>query len=133
MIFKQYVDAELFKTESATQTALLDSGSDLARIDMLIDKSDPNVLTGRVVQGVVYCIYHKKFINLTELANQIRALYIGKGYANVGFSKLSDKDLVKYATAKTILKKLFDSELYTVEIDPKSAAKYFFAAEVLQS
>jgi len=69
---------------------------------------------------------------LTELAKQIKALYINAGYMGSGFSKLEPKDFVKYTTAKLILKKIFDAESYTVEIDTKSAAKYFYAGDILQ-
>ncbi len=132
MIFSQYVQNEQLKTERATNTVLLETKSDNESIEFLVDEADENVLTGRVVKGIVYCIYHKKFVNLTELANQIRALYIAKGYGLAGFAKLTPQDFVKYTTAKTILKKLFDNELYTVEVDAKNAAKYFLAAEYIQ-
>lgn len=132
MIFSQYVQNEQFKTESMSNTVLLETKSTVESIDTIIDKVDPNVFTGRIIQNVVYCIYKKKFINLTELANQIRALYINRGYGIVGYAKLQPKDFVKYATAKTILKQLFNNELYTVEIDAKNAAKYFLIAEYTQ-
>lgn len=134
MIFSQYVQNEQFKTERATNTVFFEtkSKSNLERIDIVVDKVNPDVMTGRVIQGVAYCIYKKKFINLTELANQIRALYINKGYGIVGYSKLQPKDFVKYATAKTILKRLFDNELYKVEIDAQKAANYFLVEEYIQ-
>lgn len=132
MIFSQYVQNEQFKTESATNTVLLETKSNTESIDIVVDKANPEVMTGRVIQGVVYCIYKKKFINLTELANQIKALYINKGYGIVGYAKLQPKDFVKYATAKTIIKRLFDNELYKVEIDAKKAANYFLVEEYVQ-
>lgn len=132
MIFSQYVQNEQFKTESSTNTVLLETKSNVESIDIIVDKVNPDVMTGRVIHGVVYCIYKKKFINLTELANQIRALYINKGYGVVGYSKLQPKDFVKYATAKTILKRLFDNELYKVEINAQKAANYFLVEEYIQ-
>ena len=132
MIFSQYVQNEQFKTERATNTVFLETKSNLERIDIVVDKVNPDVMTGRVIHGVAYCIYKKKFINLTELANQIRALYINKGYGIVGYAKLQPKDFVKYTTAKTILKRLFDNELYKVEIDAQKAANYFLVEEYIQ-
>lgn len=132
MIFSQYVQNEQFKTERATNTVLLETKSNLESIDIALDKVNPDVMIGRVIHGVVYCIYKKKFINLTELANQIKALYINKGYGIVGYAKLQPKDFVKYATAKTILKRLFDNELYKVEIDARKAANYFLVEEYIQ-
>ena len=110
----------------------METKSNSESIDIVIDKVNPDVMTGRVIQGVAYCIYKKKFINLTELANQIRALYINKGYGIVGYAKLQPKDFVKYATAKTILKRLFDNELYKVEINAQKAANYFLVEEYVQ-
>lgn len=132
MIFSQYVQNEQLKAESITNTILLETKSNLESIDTIIDKVNPEVMTGRIIQDVVYCIYKKKFINLSELAKQIKALYINRGYGIVGFAKLSSKDFVKYATAKTILKRLFDNELYKVEIDVQKAANYFLAEEYMQ-
>lgn len=132
MIFSQYVQNEQLKAESTTNIVLLETKSNSESIDTIIDKINPDVMTGRIVQDNVYCIYKKKFINLSELAKQIKALYINRGYGIVGFAKLSPKDFVKYATAKVILKHLFDNELYKVEIDAQKAANYFLAEEYMQ-
>ena len=129
MVFKDYILNEQQKALAATNVVMLESNSQYARIDLLIDKSDPNVMTGRSINNIKYCIFKKKFINLTELEKQIKALYISKGYNGIGFSKLTAEDYVRYVTAKNILQKLFNNELYLTEIDPKNAAKYFLAAE----
>ena len=132
MTFDQYLHLEEAKAERSIKPIILETGAKNESIDTLIDSCDPNTLTGRIINGSVYCIYHKRFINLTELAKQIKALYINAGYMGSGFSKLEPKDFVKYTTAKLILKKIFDAESYTVEIDTKSAAKYFYAGDILQ-
>ena len=120
MIFKQYLQLEEAKTTRATSAMILETGDNSERIDLLIDSVDENVLTARVIKGQVYCLLHKRFINLTELAKQIKALYINKGFMGSGFSKL-------------VLQKLFKAETYTVEIDAASAAKYFYAADILEN
>lgn len=112
---------------------ILETGDNTERIDLLIDSVDENVLTARVIRNNVYCMLHKRFINLTELAKQIKALYINKGHMGSGFSKLDPEDFVKYTTSKLILQKLFDAETYTVEIDTASAAKYFYTADFTQN
>lgn len=131
MIFEQYVQIEKTKAERSAKTMILETGAKNESIDTLIDSCDENTLTARVVNGDVFCIYHKHFINLTNLSKQVKALYINNGCMGVGFSKLEPKDFVKYSTAKVILKKLFDSENYTVEIDTLSAAKYFYAEDYI--
>lgn len=131
MIFEQYLQIEEAKTERSVKTIILETGAKNESIDTLIDSCDPNTMTGRVIKGEVYCIFKKRFINLTELSKQVKALYINAGYMGAGFSKLDPKDFVKYSTAKVVLKRIFDSESYTVEIDTKSAAKYFYAADYI--
>lgn len=131
MIFEQYLQLEQTKAERSTKTMILETGAKNESIDTLIDSCDENTLTARVIKGEVFCIYHKHFINLTELSKQVKALYINAGYMGAGFSKLEPKDFVTYSTAKLILKKLFDSEAYTVEIDTLSAAKYFYAEDYI--
>lgn len=133
MIFKQYLQLEEAKTTRATSAMILETGDNSERIDLLIDSVDENVLTARVIKGQVYCLLHKRFINLTELAKQIKALYINKGFMGSGFSKLDPEDFVKYTTSKLVLQKLFKAETYTVEIDAASAAKYFYAADILEN
>lgn len=133
MIFEQYLQLEEAKTERSMNATVIATGDKAESIDKLLDSSDENVLTARIVKGIVYCLYHKRFINLDELAKQVKALYINKGFMGSGFSKLDPKDFVLYTSVKLILKKLFDSETYTVEIDPVSAAKYFYAADYMQS
>lgn len=133
MIFEQYLQLEEAKTERIMNAAVLATGDKAESIDRLIDDSDENVLTARIVKGVTYCLFHKRFINLDELAKQVKALYINKGFMGSGFSKLDPKDFVLYTSAKLVLKKLFDSETYTVEINPVSAAKYFYATDYMQS
>jgi len=129
MNFSQYIVKETSKTARLSEVAMLDTGSKTETLDQVLYHVDPKVMTGRTIQGVKYCMFNKKFINLTELANQVRALYASKGYLGMGFSKLDDVDYVRYSTAKVILDKLFQSDLYYVEIDPKQAAKYFLADE----
>ena len=133
MIFEQYLQLENAKTERSMNATVFATGDKTESIDWLLDDSDENVLTARIVKGVMYCIFHKRFINLNELSKQVKALYINKGFMGSGFSKLDPKDFVLYTSAKLILKKLFDSETYTVEINPISAAKYFYAADYMQS
>lgn len=133
MTFEQYLQLEEAKTEHSMNTAVFATGDKAESIDKLLDSTDENVLTARIVKGVAYCLYHKRFIDLNELAKQVKALYINKGFMGSGFSKLDPKDFVLYTSAKMILKKLFDSETYTVKIDPVSAAKYFYAADYMQS
>lgn len=133
MTFEQYLQLEEAKTEHSMNTAVFATGDTAESIDKLLDSTDENVLTARIVKGVAYCLYHKRFIDLNELAKQVKALYINKGFMGSGFSKLDPKDFVLYTSAKMILKKLFDSETYTVKIDPVSAAKYFYAADYMQS
>lgn len=133
MIFKQYLQLEEAKTTRATSAMILETGDNSERIDLLIDSVDENVLTARVIKGQVYCLLHKRFINLTELAKQIKALYINKGFMGSGFSKLDPEDFVKYTTSKLVLQKLFKAETYTVEIDARSAAKYFYTADILEN
>lgn len=129
MNFAQYIAKETSKTARLTEVTMLDTGSNTETLEQVLSHADPKIMTGRTIRGVKYCIFNKKFINLTELANQVRALYASKGYLGVGFSKLDDTDYVRYSTAKVILDKLFNSDLYFVEIDPIQAAKYFLAAE----
>lgn len=131
MIFKQYLLQETTDTEAATNVAMINTGAKNENIDIIVDKLDPNVMTGRVVNGNKYCIYKRKIINLTELANQIRALYISKGYGIISFAKLQDMDFIKYSRTKVVLKQLFDNENSTVEIDPKNAAQYFMYADCI--
>ena len=133
MIFEQYLQLEEAKTERSMNAAVIATGDKTENIDRLLDSVDENILTARIVKGVTYCLYHKRFIDLDELAKQVKALYINKGFMGSGFSKLNPKDFVLYTSAKMILKKLFDSETYTVKIDPVSAAKYFYAADYMQS
>ena len=131
MIFDQYLQLEEAKTERSVKTMILETGAKGESIDTLIDSCDENTLTARVINNEVFCIFHKRFINLTELAKQIKALYINAGYMGSGFSKLDPKDFVKYTTSKLVLKQVFNSESYTVEIDTKSAAKYFYAEDYI--
>lgn len=133
MIFEHYLQLEEAKTERAVNATVLATEDKAESIDKLLDTADENVLTARIVKDIVYCLYHKRFIDLTELAKQVKALYINKGFMGSGFSKLDPKDFVLYTSSKLILKKLFDSETYTIKIDPVSAAKYFYAADYMQS
>ena len=133
MIFEQYLQLEEAKTARSTSAMILETGDRTERIDTLIDSVDENVLTARVINGSVYCLLHKRFINLTELAKQVKALYINKGFMGAGFSKLDPEDFVKYTSSKLVLHRLFNSNTYTVEIDTRSAAKYFYAADILEN
>lgn len=133
MIFTQYLQLEEAKTARATSAMILETGDKTERIDTLIDSVDENVLTARIINGEVFCLLHKRFINLTELAKQVKALYINKGFMGSGFSKLDPEDFVKYTSSKLVLQKLFAANTYTVEIDTVSAAKYFYAADILEN
>lgn len=132
MNFTQYLANENAKTLRLTEVAMLNTGANDESLDIALSHVNPNVMTGRTINGVKYCFFNKKYLNLTELANQIRALYISKGYMGLGFSKLSDSDFVKYSTSKIILDSLFKNDLFYMEIDPKQAAKYFLAAEYVE-
>lgn len=132
MNFKQYLANENAKTLRLTEVAMLNTGAATETLDTVLAHVNPAIMTGRTINGVKYCFFNKKYINLTELANQVRALYISKGYMGLGFSKLADSDFVKYSTAKVILNDLFKNDLFYMEIDPKQAAKYFLAAEYVE-
>lgn len=129
MIFEQYVNNEITNAMSATVIPMLKTKTDCQDIDDILSNANPSIMTGRICNAEKYCFYKNKYINLTELDRQIKALYAGKGILGRGFSKLTAEDFVSYSTSKVVLLKLFDLELYDKEIDCKAAASYFAAAD----
>lgn len=131
MKFSDYVLNEESKVDELTNVALVNADTDTDNILTYLNHLDPNILSGRILLDKKYAIYKKKYINLTELANEIRALYLANGYMGQGFSRLSDVELLKYSVTKTLLKKIFDNDLYNNEIDTKKCAIYFFKNEFI--
>ena len=69
MIFEQYLQIEQTKAERSAKTMILETGAKNESIDTLIDSCDENTLTARVINGEVFCIYHKHFFNLPAVVN----------------------------------------------------------------
>ena len=53
MIFEQYLQLENAKTERSMNATVFATGDKTESIDWLLDDSDENVLTARIVKGVM--------------------------------------------------------------------------------
>ena len=56
-------------------------------------------------------------------------IYSNNGYADYGFSKLSESELVRYTSVKDVLMTFFTSSI-TDEIEPEAVANKLFLSEL---
>lgn len=128
MLFNQYVKRLKDKSEAEKQAILKYVTDKTETISDVAYACQEGVLCGRVVNNHKYAIYNRKYLDLTVLAKYLKALYKKNGYDGVGFSRLSDAELLKYTTTKIIIKNLCKTSL-TDEVDVKYAAEEIFANE----
>ena len=78
---------------------------------------------------VIFDKNNGKYIDITELKNQIDILYNNKGYKDYGFSKLSESELVRYTKVKDVLMQFFISSMEG-ELDAETIANKLFTSEL---
>ena len=94
--FKQYLVEEVNKTtdEEVKDTIIRKAAKEMS-LEEVLASAKPEVWTARIIGDKKYLIYNGKYIDITELKNQIDILYNNKGYKDYGFSKLSESEQPK--------------------------------------
>lgn len=129
MIFKDFVNSLQESVENAAQAAVVEQPARVSMPCELIPQFDPSVWTCRKLNGSeYYAFYGGHAIDVTKLRRAISNLYAAKGYLGQGFSKLTEPQLMTYATTKNILKRVA-STAFRVELDADEVASYLFNCE----
>lgn len=128
--FKQYLVEEVNKTtdEEVKDTVIRKAAKEMS-LEEVLASAKPEVWTARIIGDKKYLIYNGKYIDITELKNQINILYNNKGYKDYGFSKLSESELVRYTKVKDILMQFFTSSMEG-ELDAETIANKLFLSEL---
>jgi len=128
--FHDYVKQEMNKsTDNKVVDTVINPVKAEDTIEDTVPKCNPNTWTAREINKVKYLIYNKKFLNITELRQKIKDVYFANGYADYGFAKLDEHDLVRYTKVKNILMDSFMNET-SDELDVEYLANKFFAKEL---
>lgn len=95
-----------------------------------LKETKPTVWTAKIVKNQKYLIYNEHYLNISNLAKELKALYSKNGYENYGFSKLDESDLIRYTTVRDILSREFSNPMATSELDPVAVAQTIFENEL---
>lgn len=91
---------------------------------------NPQKWTAKIVQDVKYLYYNQHYLNISELALQLKNLYKTNGYENYGFSKLDESELIRYTTVRDILSKEFMNPTASTELNPIEVAQSIYENEL---
>ena len=128
--FSEYVNGQVNKsTDELVKRTVIKPVQAEDTIEDTVLKCNPETWTAREINNVMYLIYNKKIINITELKQKIADVYNERGYSNYGFAKLTERDLVRYTKVKNILMDSFLSEV-SDELDTDYLAGKFFDKEL---
>lgn len=95
-----------------------------------IKEINPQIWTAKIVKNKKYLFYNEHYLDITNLATELKTLYTNKGYHNYGFSKLDESDLIRYTTVRDVLAKEFNSPNSATELDAKDVALSLFNNEL---
>lgn len=128
--FNDYLARELNKTsdEKVKNTVIRKESKDIG-VDDVLKSARPEIWTAREIDGTKYLFFGGKKLDVTDLRKQVRQLYSRKGYADYGFSKLTESDLVRYPRVKDVLTKCFSIE-FGDTLDAGKVAEQLFNNEL---
>lgn len=130
MILSEYVKR---LEESVTPMVTIADGTDTEiddEISATAAVSNGKWICKRLRNNSVYLFNNGHWLNLTALKGEMDNYYSSKGYANTGYDKLTDSEMVNYKTVKEIFTDLISRSLGN-ELDPKETAESMFNREIL--
>ena len=129
MSFKDYLCEEISRgTDIQAMEAPIHTEADDVTVDDVLSSANPAVWTAREIGGRKYVFYGGKYADLTSVVEETSKLYNAKGYADYGFAKLAESDLVRYTAAKAVIMRCM-GESVTEETDSAHIASCLFSAE----
>lgn len=128
--FKQYlVEEENKATDEQIKDTVVRKADKELTLEEVVKTAKPTIWTAREVKNNKYLIYNNKYLNITKLKKEMDLIYSNNGYADYGFSKLSESELVRYTSVKDVLMTFFTSSI-TDEIEPEAVANKLFLSEL---
>lgn len=103
MIFGDYIKLSTMNENKSTYDVEI---SNEVGIENFIEKTEDSRWY-KFVDGDIFLIYNKHYLNMNELQREIIAIYSTTGYIGIGFSKLTIDQLLKYSVVRDIIKPYF--------------------------
>lgn len=95
-------------------------------IDEYIRFNDRGVLSKVEINGTIYLVMHKKYVDYKEFYTRLKELYKTYNNENKGYSRISYENLLKYRTFVSIITSYFNKTSGTGELSPNDLAKWFY-------
>lgn len=96
-------------------------------IEEYVRFNDRKVLSKVEINGKIYLVLHKKYLDYKEFYERLVELYKTYNNANKGYSRISYENLLKYRTFVAIMSSYFIKTKGEGELSPNDLAKWFYA------
>lgn len=130
MILSEYVNMVVEESQPCSIITESTDGEVLDEVEASARESTGKWICKRLRDNNVYLFHDGYWINLTDLKKEMNDYYASKGYANGGYCRLSEEELINYHTVKQILADIISRSM-DKELNPADTAISLYNREVI--